>query len=885
MSKIKFIDERGSFELNNPNHTSGLYLPLASLSGLKSAVTPDLNGDAKTDQNHFLIAPKSIMNLNTDRDSRNFFLCFQDELWSVTGASAAQEANKFTDAEDENKITVGRMWQTIERIHPIRKVKASTTIFSLLNTNSEIMTVNIVNDGSDCVNFAPVGAIPIFGRSADNLRDHRHVTSLLNRALITEYGVVMHPTLSFDERGHQINDTTYYVLSCDEKGNSPSSFIANADDYLGEGGTYLRPRSLLDGNGKSNIWKKPGAKEAGCEVVGVMRYEKNTLAPGESISFQIAIGMVDVNHLGEMDDVRELIKNKEILMENFKEVKKYWESTTSIHFKTNNEIFDKYMEWIGFQPELRRIFGCSFLPHHDYGRGGRGWRDLWQDCLALLLTNPEDVRQLLLDNFKGVRMDGTNATIIGTKPGEFKEDRNGIARVWMDHGFWPFLTIKLYMDQTGDLEILNEKVNYFRDVRTSKGNEYVGTVLEHLLIENLTAFYDVGDHNEIKLKNADWNDALDMAADKGESVAFTCAYAGNLKELATYMRIYKAKTGLTQISLLKELLPLLEEDSQTVFDSPEKKNDILKAYINSVYPSVSGEMTSVDIERLAVMLERKAEFMMKNIRGQEWVTDGQGNGWFNGYYDNNGQMVEGIFGKDVRMMLTGQVFSIMSGTAKKESVESIVKACDKYLYEKAIGGYRLNTDFKELRTDLGRMFGFSYGDKENGAVFSHMAVMYANALYKRGFAQEGFKSLNSLFEASADFDRSHIYPGIPEYFNNKGRGLYSYLTGAGSWYLLTMVTEAFGVRGNAGDLHIEPKLLKEQFNSDKEARIILPFKGHKFEIIYRNKKLKNYGEYRLGPVLIDDTCIVAPQRNLVIIPEKWINEWNEKSHVIEVELI
>ena len=46
------------------------------------------------------------------------------------------------------------------------------------------------------------------------------------------------------------------------------------------------------------------------------------------------------------------------------------------------------------------------------------------------------------------------------------------------------------------------------------------------------------------------------------------------------------------------------------------------------------------------------------------------------------------------------------------------------------GGYRLNTDFKEEKFDLGRMFGFAYGEKENGAVFSHMAVMYANALYK-----------------------------------------------------------------------------------------------------------------------------------------------------------
>ena len=77
------------------------------------------------------------------------------------------------------------------------------------------------------------------------------------------------------------------------------------------------------------------------------------------------------------------------------------------------------MHWVSFQPILRRIYGCSFLPHHDYGKGGRGWRDLWQDCLALLIMNPDGVRQMLLDNFAGVRIDGSNATIIGSKQGEF----------------------------------------------------------------------------------------------------------------------------------------------------------------------------------------------------------------------------------------------------------------------------------------------------------------------------------------------------------------------------------------------------------------------------------------------------------------------------------
>ena len=126
MSKIRFIDENGSFEIKSPQHTSGLYLPLASTKGLKSAVTPDFGGDAKTDQNHFLIAPKSVMDLHADRDTRNFFLIMNDELWSATGVSAMQEANRFTKDEDDVTLTAGRMWQTVERCHKAKGIKATT---------------------------------------------------------------------------------------------------------------------------------------------------------------------------------------------------------------------------------------------------------------------------------------------------------------------------------------------------------------------------------------------------------------------------------------------------------------------------------------------------------------------------------------------------------------------------------------------------------------------------------------------------------------------------------------------------------------------------------------------------------------------------------------
>lgn len=410
--------------------------------------------------------------------------------------------------------------------------------------------------------------------------------------------------------------------------------------------------------------------------------------------------------------------------------------------------------------------------------------------------NPEGVRRMLLDNFGGVRMDGTNATIIGAGQGEFIADRNNITRVWMDHGIWPFMTTKLYMDQTGDLEILEEKAAYFKDKQVErgtaidgqwddsygcwqkdeKGDVYYGTVLEHLLLQNLCAFYEVGEHNHCRLRGADWNDALDMAPERGESVAFSNAYAGNLRELAACLEQYKNKTGKKEVVILQEILQLLDRD-EAKYDSPEEKKRVLARYGKACRHTVGGKTAAVKIDELVENLREKADWMQDHINRTEWVRDRDGDGWFNGYYDNNGRQVEGENENGVRMMLTGQVFAIMGGTADEERIRSIVKSADKYLYDRRAGGYRLNTDFHERKTDLGRMFGFAYGEKENGAVFSHMAVMYANALYQRGFARKGYQALQTLADAAMDFGTSKIYPGIPEYFNAKGRGMYHYLTG------------------------------------------------------------------------------------------------------------
>ena len=865
MNKIEFTDKNGTFRIHNPENYSGLYLPLAGETGLKSSITPNLGGDSKTDQNHFLLEPVSIENLHNNRNTRNFWCRIENKgCWSVCGSSAKQEAAKFTKDQDESILEAGFMWQKLTRISREYEMKAETTSFVTIDGTMEVMMTELTNTADQEQKITPVAVIPLYGRSADNIRDHRHVTSLLHRIETKTYGVEVCPVLSFDERGHQKNQTVYFVYGSTGEGEAPEKFYPTTEMFIGEGGSYLNPEAVrMDKDGVL-----AGTKLQGKEAAGGMRFAPVTLKPQETVTYLVLAGVS-----GEKQNIEKMTsayRTKKQIEKAFEAVKKHWTDKVNVDFSTGDTNIDNYLKWICFQPVLRRIYGCSFLPYHDYGKGGRGWRDLWQDCLALLLMNPDGVREMLLNNFQGVRIDGTNATIIGSKEGTFIADRNQITRVWMDHGVWPFVTTKLYIDQTGDLAVLEEEIPYFKDQqagrgtkkdaawkeqdgcwqRDAAGNVYRGSVLEHLLLQNLTAFYEVGEHGHIRLRGADWNDALDMAGERGESVAFTNAYAGNLRELAELLALYAEKTGKESVPLNRDLFVLLADDD-TLYASVQKKQELLTRYTDACIHEVSGQKTEVSITELVRSLQKKAAFLTGHIRAKEWVTDEEGNGWFNGYYDNHGRCVEGVFAQGVRMMLTSQVFAVMAQTATDEQVAEIVRSADKYLYCDAMGGYRLNTDFGEVKMDLGRMFGFAYGEKENGAVFSHMAVMFANALYKRGFVKEGHRALDALYRQSVHFETSRIYPGIPEYFNSRGKGMYHYLTGAASWYMLTVITEMFGAKGCAGNLMLEPKLERQQFDLDERAELFFSFAGQSLHLVYENKEHKEYGAYRPGTIRID----------------------------------
>jgi len=802
----QFIDDKGTFTVKDP-HQYNLYLPLTNAHGrLLSSLSPNLAGDIKRDNEHFLTVPAGIEDVRSNLlCRREFFLKVNNRTFRLSYPS-------------KDILEAGFLYQKVTK--DLGPCTAEVLNFVPWDLNAEVMWVRVINK-TKAIKITPTSFIPLFGRSEKNLRDHRHVSSLLNRISLKKHGIWLKPSMIFDEKGHRVNKTIYYCLGYEGDGRPPQGQFPTLDSFFGQGDIVF-PDAIE--KGIEPVGARP-AELDGKEACAAFRFRPRILRSGQTADYFLILGLSDYRQ--EIQETFSKLNSPAKIRKYFTATKEYWQGYLSeIEFDFQDKNYNNWLRWVKFQPTLRKLFGCSFLPHFDYGKGGRGWRDLWQDALALTLACPHKAKPMILHNFSGVRIDGSNATIIGSA-GDFIADRNRINRVWMDHGIWPYLSLKNYIHRTGDSAILLKEVPYFRDHQLRRAKEldkgfaqddyclrdknqrvYMGSILEHLLIQNLVQFFNVGKHNIIRLENADWNDGLDMAAQNGESAAFSFMYAFNLRDLGYLLEELQQKRD--DIEILQELTVLLDRLRQPIdYSNYRKKQKQLEEYFSKT-TQISGKKITVKIEDLIRDLEEKAGHLLAWLKKKEWLREG----FFNGYYDDKSRRVEGVSKEKVRMMLASQVFAIMSGAPDREQMCKTWLSVNRYLKDERLGGFRLNTDFGGLYLNLGRAFGFAYGEKENGAFFNHMVVLFAHALYMRGWVKQGFEVLSSVYKMATS-SAAKIYPVLPEYFNDTGRGLYLYLTGSASWYIYTLLEEILGLKFYLGSLYLGPKLFAPNFVKQK----------------------------------------------------------------------
>ncbi len=903
----EFTDEDGSFKIENAINLPVLYFPLMNTYGMKCFVTPNLKGDICRDFHSYLTTPTVTEEIKKTNASRNFWIKADNNLpWSATGQSSFQKSELFNENIDIYSV-YGKIGAFVtERQNLKLGVKVKITIFVPEEDNHvELMKIEVTNVSSKDISITPFYSIPIFGRSADNYRDHRQVTTMFQECFIENNCVKVKPKIFHDESSHVINNTNYYVKAF-QNGKSTKKIWTRLNDFTGISGNLDNPKSIYFNEDPPKL---KNSELHGVETIAAFKFDTIKIKPNKKSFYTVIHGIS--NDSNKLRKICKKYSNINNIDNSYKETLKFWKNKISKNLiKTGNIQFNNWVKWIQFQVKCRQIYGNSFLPDYGYGRGGRGWRDLWQDLLSIFLVDPKSGHDEIINCFKGIRIDGTNATIIGEKKGEFKADRNNIPRTWCDHAAWPVFVLNFYLNQTGDYEILNKEITYWKDqfvyrskvidtewnsshgnnLKTVSNKVYTSSILEHLLIQQLSSFYNVNNKNILLLEGADWNDTYDMARINGGSVCFFNFYSYNFKLLSEILNVLKSK-GIKKVKILKELIILLDYlpgQYRIDYNSPNEKQKLLKKYFDSVKNKVSGIKTDIYIDDLIIDLNSKSKHILNIIRDNEILTTNTGYKFFNGHYDDNLNKIGCSIEKNLMMDLTSQVMPILCEISDKKLSKEIYRSVKKYLKDKDSPGIRLTTEFKSVDLKVGRITGFVYGYKEHGSKWIQQNIMLAYALYKLDLVDEANEIMNDVYEICNNQKKAKIFPGIPSFFNSDNKGLYCYLTGSSSWYLLTLITQIFGVRGEKGYLVIHPKLSEEYFDERGISIIKTSFSSIDFNIKYINTNIKKYHTYKIKNFTVNDKIVSKEfvkitDRKIIFTNNKIFNKNSENKIIINLD--
>lgn len=736
---------------------------------------------------------------------------------------------------------------------------ASATIFVPNDEMAEIWMVEIKNESKKVQTLDFIPTVPIFGGNRAYVEYHRDVVRLYNKSRITDHIEIL-PGLEWIEGLTDPSDICYLMSAETQRGRKGNRFYSDRETFLGPNNMWLKPQAILNN-------EAPKAQCYGKEAVGAIEFKNIKIQPGKSEKFVVINGIAFDGSKG----AQKLIKkyNYANAQKAFDKLNAFWKERTSrvVITTANRDFNNSWNKWWCYQLSMRYWFGNTGHPQTDYGTDFSGWRDFWQDMMAATVIDPKGLEERTMRTLEGIRLDGTNATRFFARTKEFGSDEiNGL---WCDHPYWTAQTVMILINFLGDYDFLfRDGIAYFRDCyrnrgeskdlnwapgtidnqKTQSGAVYKGTVLEHLLVQLFTMFYDVGRNNLLKQKRADWNDAVDQV--KGENITFTFGLALDCNEVADLLEKVAKKKNIKEVEVFEELTLLMDKWKKPADIPAKERQRKLSAYLNKVNDKISGKKVKVKIEDILNDLRNKARVSIINANKKAW------NGvYYSGYVYDNGKPVDTIFKKnalskknptsdDFEMMLMPQTWSLVSGGADKiKSADTVISSAFKYLFDKKVGAMKLNyPPYLKFDKNIGRITGFAAGTKENNALFCHANLFFVWALLRRNMNEEAFKVFSGVNPLNHDHMTFRSGPWIPEYYvssdnpNIAGRGEYPILTGSAAWTRYLMQNFFFGVRGELDGLRIDPKL---PANKDfKEPTLSINFRGAHYDIKFYNKALK-----------------------------------------------
>jgi len=275
-----------------------------------------------------------------------------------------------------------------------------------------------------------------------------------------------------------------------------SGFDSSLDAFIGKWRSEANPIAI-EKSKMSNTEITAGDPVAALQ-------SKIKLKPKSEIDFAVIMGVTPKSEdpFGHLQIHR--LKTIEYIDLKFEELKNYWnEYLSAIKVKSPEEKFNLMLNvWNQYQAAVTFDMARNAGYYHGGLLFGTGMRDQFQDILGMVISHPERVRKRILEALKYQFKDGS------TLHNFFKLTDWGEKTNHSDTPLWIPFGIVEYLNETGDLQILDEVVPFYDKDEAS--------VYEHMIKAVDYCISQTTPRGLPKIMNGDWNDTLDKVGPEGK---------------------------------------------------------------------------------------------------------------------------------------------------------------------------------------------------------------------------------------------------------------------------------------------------------------------------------------------------------------------------------
>ena len=443
--------------------------------------------------------------------------------------------------------------------------------------------------------------------------------------------------------------------------------------------------------------------------------------------------------------------------------KTHWqERMSAITISTDNPLRDKLAN--GFM-KYQTIASRYFARFGPYQPGGAfGMRDQLQDLLSIMYFDKALTKEHIL-------LAASRQFERGDALHWWHMPASGVrTRITDDVLFLALVAVK-YAEDTGDTQILSQKIPYLKNQEipegmtelyaSFEGTDYAETLYEHIM-KAFRYSGRKGPHGLLLMGSGDWNDGMNRVGKDGigESVWLSMFW------------IYAANA----------------------FKRYANKED--KRY-----------------------LEETSESIRTAIEKHAW--DGE---WYLRAFCDDGKKLGSSENEECKIDLIAQAWAVLSGLDRKRA-ETAIKSVERYLIDEGTGIVRLlYPPFTGKCGNPGYIAAYPPGTRENGGQYTHAVAWLAKAYAELGNAEKAWEIFDMLLPVgrTVDFKNTSKSAGEPyvisadisDRSDAKGECGWTWYTGAAAWATRVLYEDLLGLEIRGDRVRMKP-LLTEKIDEVK----------------------------------------------------------------------